>query len=100
MSLSWQWAYPFLMRGASELRVCLVHLGGIPGGSAHLMGWPIAVPWAIWGLGPIPFARLPLPRPLIVRDCAAEDYPKLGVGLCGPSLHSEGCLACANLALG
>ena len=44
--------------------------------------------------------RLPLPRPLIVRDCAAEDRPKLGVGLRGPSMHSEGCLACANPALG
>ena len=46
------------------------------------------------------YVRLPLPRTLSMRDCAPVYCPKLGVGLCGPSLHTEGCLACANSALG
>ena len=54
----------------SVSRVYLVLLGGILGGRVQdgnqgkcLVGHR--------GLDPIPIARRPLPRPLIVRDCAA-----------------------------
>ena len=83
----------------SVSRVYLVLLGGILGGRVQdgnqgkcLVGHR--------GLDPIPIAWQPIALSSDCARCAAEDCRKLGVGLCGPSLHTEGYLARSSLALG